>query len=576
MAVQLNLARKWRSKQFNQIVGQDLSVRMLQNSLYLDQIFPVYLFSGQRGCGKTTTARIFAAAVNCQNLQEFRKEPKKHTIPCLICASCLAMATGSHPDFIEIDAASHTGVDNVRQIIDAASLLPVMGRKRLYLIDEAHMLSKAAFNAFLKILEEPPASVVFMLATTDPEKIIETVRSRCFQLFFPAIDKEALLNHLQEVCKIESIQAEEAALRLIIKEAEGSARDALNILEQVRFSHAQVSKQAVINVLGYLPDSLLLDLLLCLAMHDEKALIVFFENNTFEKYNPLALWTALQEMVRILLLVTYGVHVDHEHNHRLQEIARVCSHEQILSWLQCLYDHELLLLKSTAQYGILQMMLLKMCGFDKKVKDTSPSQPHHLDQEYTVQKVSSSSTSSVPSLVLEDNKLVQDTKHTGWQAFLADVKLLSDPLVVSLFKQVIFKDYKEDTQEVVMTFTQTTPLFKEWVHESQAVWLAVLRKNFGEQVKAVIHFEKLISSGEISSKEERAFDKGRVVAEKSKPIGQSSHLQHRVVRSHVSQETAIQGKSTRHFDASDKEKWKMANQLLETFGGTLVEVEGEQ
>ena len=169
---QLNLARKWRSKNFDQIIGQDLTIRALKNSLFLNHLFPVYLFSGQRGCGKTTTARVFTAAINCQNLENFRKEPREFKLPCLECQSCCLMASGKHPDFIEIDAASHTGVDNVRNIIEAAALLPVIGRKRIYLIDEAHMLSKAAFNAFLKILEEPPKSALFILATTDPGKIL--------------------------------------------------------------------------------------------------------------------------------------------------------------------------------------------------------------------------------------------------------------------------------------------------------------------------------------------------------------------------------------------------------------------
>src|SRR5579863_10403001 len=149
-AVSLNLSRKWRSQNFDQIIGQDLSVRILKNSLYLGHYFPVYLFAGQRGCGKTSTARVFAAAVNCAALSDFQKDPKKAVIPCLECPSCCAMRDGNHPDFIEIDAASHTGVDNIRSIIESSSLLPLMGRKRVYLIDEAHMLSKAAFNAALK------------------------------------------------------------------------------------------------------------------------------------------------------------------------------------------------------------------------------------------------------------------------------------------------------------------------------------------------------------------------------------------------------------------------------------------
>src|SRR5580704_14546635 len=133
----LNLTRKWRSKNFDQIIGQELSIRILKNSLYKDQLFPVYLFSGQRGCGKTTTARIFAAAINCQELSQFQSNPKSISIPCLVCSSCCAMSKGQHPDFSEIDAASHTGIDTIRQLIDSAQLLPILGRKKIYLIDEA-------------------------------------------------------------------------------------------------------------------------------------------------------------------------------------------------------------------------------------------------------------------------------------------------------------------------------------------------------------------------------------------------------------------------------------------------------
>lgn len=131
---QLNLARKWRSKNFDQIVGQDLSVRMLKNSLFLNHYFPVYLFAGQRGCGKTSTARVFAAAINCDELSTFQKDPKNAALPCLACTSCQAMMIGRHPDFIEIDAASNTGVDNVRQIIDSSALLPLMEKRKFILL----------------------------------------------------------------------------------------------------------------------------------------------------------------------------------------------------------------------------------------------------------------------------------------------------------------------------------------------------------------------------------------------------------------------------------------------------------
>ena len=180
------LSRRGRPTTFDTIIGQDLPVRLLKNSLYVGSIFPVYLLSGMRGSGKTTTARVFAAALNCVNRESFQQDPKQYSLPCGACDSCRAMAASRHPDFIEIDAASYTGVDNIRDVIESASFVPVLGKTKIYLIDEAHMLSKAACNALLKVLEEPPHSALFMLATTDADKIIDTVRSRSFRLFFSA------------------------------------------------------------------------------------------------------------------------------------------------------------------------------------------------------------------------------------------------------------------------------------------------------------------------------------------------------------------------------------------------------
>src|SRR5579872_4897129 len=295
--IKLNLARKWRSQRFDDIVGQELCVRMLKNSLYKGQFFPVYLLCGQRGCGKTTTARVFAAAVNCQKLSLFQSNPQLNQLPCLACDSCVAMMTGTHPDFIEMDAASHTGVDHVRQIIEAASLLPLLGRKKIYLIDEAHMLSKAAFNALLKILEEPPMSVLFILATTDAQKIIETVRSRCFQLFFKPIETASLYNHLMHVCEQENIKFVEDGLYTIIRESEGSARDALNLLEQVRFSSSVVSKQNVLAVLGHVDDAHIIKLLEIVLSKSPHDFIQYLHDISFESVSAEFIWNRLIDVV---------------------------------------------------------------------------------------------------------------------------------------------------------------------------------------------------------------------------------------------------------------------------------------
>ena len=591
VASTLNLARKWRSKHFNEVVGQELPIRMLQNSLYIGHIFPVYLFSGQRGCGKTTTARLFASALNCFKLQEFRKNPKLQTIPCLECESCLAMAQGSHPDFIEIDAASHTGVDNVRQVIDAASLLPVMGTKRVYLIDEAHMLSKAAFNAFLKILEEPPASVVFMLATTDPQKILETVRSRCFQLFFNSIDATALVKHLHDICVAENIQCEESALQIIVQETEGSARDALNLLEQVRFSHATVSQSAVLAVLGHMTETLLLDLFQSIIEQNIEKTLALVEEIKIGKYAPVLVWQKLQEVIRIVLSLKNKVAITVHYNdkERLHRYAKQVSMITLIRSLQILFDYEMTLLKSTSQDGVLQLMIITM---------TSPSYPIQggFDKTNTIQQQSHQevvSFAKIEKVVVDKNTLEQtvvtqpeqasapsqDDVNQEWAAFLASVDTLSDPLLRSIFKQGQWRGYDASQKIVTIAFPLETKFFGEWLHETKSIWLPLLQAVFGAQTEYQALFESGITpQAEIA----KTVDKSNRSSERNQQSTQSESPSNNDTQKRYQSHSTFQNKKTvqqsgalvgKKIDVSDKETWKTTHALLDAFGGTVVEID---
>ena len=361
----LNLARKWRPKNFSEIVGQDLSVSMLKNSLYVKKLFPVYLFSGQRGCGKTSTARIFAAAINCKKLPDFQADAKNNSIPCLTCESCLAMQNSHHPDFIEMDAASHTGVDSVRQIIESCTYMPLSGAKKIYLIDEAHMLSKAAFNAFLKILEEPPTSAIFVMATTELQKIPETVRSRCFQVLFNSVGQISLLKHMINVCKHENITVEESALTLLIQETDGSVRDAINALEQVRFTGETITKELVLKSLGKLSDTKLFELLDLILEQNPKGLLLYLEEIQFATLTAQSLWNMVTSILRALLWVKYEVTQDKTlFSFDLQELsirANKCSINKLYALLQLLWSQEPLFLQTPQKHLFLEMVLLQMC-----------------------------------------------------------------------------------------------------------------------------------------------------------------------------------------------------------------------
>ncbi len=260
------LARKYRPGDFSTLVGQEAVVKALMHSLSSQRLHHAYLFTGTRGVGKTTIARILAKALNC--------ETGVTATPCGQCGSCLEISQGRFPDLIELDAASRTGVDSTRELIDNAQYLPTRGRYKVYIIDEVHMLSTSSFNALLKTLEEPPAHVKFLLATTDPKKIPVTVLSRCLQFQLRNLLPEKISAYLAEILTQETISFEPPALTLIAKAARGSMRDALSLTDQALvFGAGQVQTETVASMLGALDDDLVLQLLEQVASGDGATLL---------------------------------------------------------------------------------------------------------------------------------------------------------------------------------------------------------------------------------------------------------------------------------------------------------------
>ena len=564
--ITLNLTRKWRSKTFDQIIGQPLSVKMLKNSLYVRHYFPVYLFAGQRGCGKTTTARVFAAAINCFKLDLFKAKPKDQQLPCLECASCMAMYEGKHPDFIEMDAASHTGVDNVREIIEAASLLPILGNKKIYLIDEAHMLSKAAFNAFLKILEEPPKSVVFIMATTDLHKIPETVGHDVFS-FFSAVVSDDLLGHLQSICAHELIKAEDDALKLIIKESEGSVRDAMNMLEQVRFSHPVVTKAAVHSALGYLDDQVIVELVFLITDADIANIVLLLKKNLNSNTNAQSMWHGAVEVLRAILWAKYDV--KHETYENLYQDFKRCARKlhvrQINAMLGLLFEHELLFLKSTVQIAFLEVMIMRMVelvhGNTLEPRDQSETEykepvavEHSIRTAPAVEKVVHVLHDDVPDDTHEraaEPEVIKPQEKTApcWNSFIAAIDLIQEPILISLFKQATCTE-NISSHEIKLSLPQNFSMFEEMLNEQKDNWQPILNTAYGCEMKLVVSFDKV---------------EQQVVKKKVEPV---------TVKQPERPQRAAEYKEKLkgRIDISDKETWRTANALVDAFGGTVVEI----
>src|SRR5579859_5165444 len=249
------LARKYRPQKFSEVIGQEHVTRTLQNAIEQGRTAHGYIFSGHRGIGKTTVARILAAALNC------RSQDHPVSEPCGICESCTEIRAGNAVDVIEIDAATNRGIDEIRELREAARYRPARDRFKIYILDEAHQITDAAFNALLKTLEEPPDHIVFMMATTQPEDIPQTVRSRCQHFSFHAVKLVDILGQLRAIADAESVHADDAALALLAEAGDGSMRDALSIMDQAIASapnedgHARLDAAQIRELMGSVPNA---------------------------------------------------------------------------------------------------------------------------------------------------------------------------------------------------------------------------------------------------------------------------------------------------------------------------------
>ncbi|MEY3922671.1 MAG: polymerase subunit tau [Pseudomonadota bacterium] len=400
----LVLARKYRPRNFTEMVGQEHVVQALTNALVQQRLHHAYLFTGTRGVGKTTVSRILAKSLNCQGTDG---QGGITAEPCGVCQACRDIDSGRFVDYTELDAASNRGVDEVQSLLEQAVYKPVQGRFKVFMIDEVHMLTNTAFNAMLKTLEEPPEYLKFVLATTDPQKVPVTVLSRCLQFNLRPMAPETVFEHLTKVLAQENLPAEPMALKLLARAARGSMRDALSLADQaIAFGSGQLQEAAVRLMLGSVDRSHVMGLIAALARGDGAAVVEISEGL---RLNGLSAASALEDMSMVLqrMAVLQAVpsaaaesdDPDHQEMLRLSE-AMPADETQLLYSL-CLHGRTELGL-APDEYAALTMVLLRLLAFKPKAHQAQEAQqvqaPAAQKKTLTTAPSSSAPTQSASSV----------------------------------------------------------------------------------------------------------------------------------------------------------------------------------
>ncbi|MEW6557366.1 MAG: DNA polymerase III subunit gamma/tau [Elusimicrobiota bacterium] len=336
----LILARKYRPQRFDEVIGQQHITQTLKNAITQNHLTHGYIFSGQRGVGKTTTARIFAKALNCKN-----DSSKKHSEPCNQCEICQAIMRGSSMDVIEIDAASNRGIDEIRTLREDVKFAPSSTKYKVYIIDEAHQITEPAFNALLKTLEEPPAHVIFIFATTSTQKIPPTILSRCQRYNFRQLSIAEISQQLIKIGEQENIKIDEQAIALIAHAAGGALRDALSIFDHViSFCGDNITSQNVISILGIVREDLLAEMFESIQQNDTKKLLQLANTAISLGYDPQSIVSGLQEYIRNIILykVSPELVLTISDTKKLKLFSTNCSTEVLLRYINmlsnCVYE----------------------------------------------------------------------------------------------------------------------------------------------------------------------------------------------------------------------------------------------
>jgi DNA polymerase-3 subunit gamma/tau len=391
------LARKYRPQNFSDVIGQDHVTRTLKNALEQGRTAHGYIFSGHRGIGKTTVARILAMALNC------RSSDKPVTEPCGVCESCTEIRAGNSVDVIEIDAATNRGIDEIRELREAARYRPARDRFKIYILDEAHQITDPAFNALLKTLEEPPSHVVFMLATTQPEDIPQTIRSRCQHFSFRAVRFEEILGQLKDLAARENVQADEDALALLAEAGDGSIRDALSILDQAIAScDGRLTAEAVRQLVGAAPSTVLEEVMQAVARSSSEEVLRLVDRLISEGHSPTHFARQMVRFLRntVVAKIAGGdsslLQISGDERTRVARVAELFSEEDLARHLQIMLRTHGELGYRQEQRFHLELGLLKMSHAQRLLP---------IEQLLSAAGVSSPKPTGRPTVVPDPKKL---------------------------------------------------------------------------------------------------------------------------------------------------------------------------
>ena len=435
------LARKYRPSSFSEVVGQEHVLKALENSISQNKLHQAYIFSGTRGVGKTTIARVFSKCLNCMQADS------PQVIPCNKCSACEEIKIGRHMEFLEVDAASRTGVDDMRELLDSVQYKPANARFKIYLIDEVHMLSKSSFNALLKTLEEPPPHVMFLMATTEVEKVPKTVLSRCLQLNLKVIPEAKIQLHLKSLLDLESIEYDEESIALIADSAQGSVRDGLTLLDQaIAHGNGSLNTEDVKALLGTIDQSYIIELV-------EQVVA----GNGDGAYNALHKITELnveyEQVLKILISVFHKISLHQQlHNNESESIQRLADNLDP----QITQLHYEIALNSLGKFHVhphpkqaLELCILRMLAFQPMGDVATPREEKKNLKISSAPKVEIKKVDTEPPVSeIIQNKIVTEpeermpTETNPSSLDLRSWNSMFDSLELSMFVRQVFSEFE--------------------------------------------------------------------------------------------------------------------------------------